>query len=347
MLTSANMTAHRRLQQTIAHTTGLDLAAEALTQLNHLPMTDVTAVTTALMPLLPGRFAVTGTLERRLLIAEHSTGGGWTVADLSGEPHATRRWPAWTDDRITIHHPQQWLSSATLTDDAIIRLLRPRMLLVALYHPEWFPLPRFPLAISDLARAARATLLGQIRLMDMQLGVTLPDVRATVDLWQPDIVGVSATFGQHDLMVNLIDHLSALPTPPLVVAGGSLTARNEGLLLDRYPNLLVARGAGEPTIADVLSHYHGDLRLPEIRGIGYRGAPAAVAWRSHGNGPWELPTGRRRTSCPNWTSSTQPWTTVASPNWRHPAVAPTSARFVLAGTKEHGRVATRIDSTGS
>ncbi|WKU08662.1 radical SAM protein [Micromonospora sp. HUAS LYJ1] len=155
----------------------------------------------------------------------------------------------------------------------MIRLLRPRMLLVALYHPEWFPLPRFPLAISDLARAARATLLGQIRLMDMQLGVTLPDVRATVDLWQPDIVGVSATFGQHDLMVNLIDHLSALPTPPLVVAGGSLTARNEGLLLDRYPNLLVARGAGEPTIADVLSHYHGDLRLPEIRGIGYRGAP--------------------------------------------------------------------------
>ena len=38
--------------------------------------------------------------------------------------------------------------------------------------------------------------------------------------------------------------------PPLVIAGGSLTARNERILLDRYPNLIIGRGAGEPTIAD-------------------------------------------------------------------------------------------------
>ena len=273
MLATATMTAHGRLLQAITRTTGLRPAAEVVTGVTHLPMTDLTAVTAALTPLLPSRFAVTGTLERRLLIAENPAAGDWIAADLSGQPHITRRWPVWTDDRITVHHPEQWLSSATLTDDAVSRLLRPRLLLVALYHPEWFPLPRFPLAISDLARAARASLLGQIRLMDMQLGATLPDVRATVESWRPDIVGVSATFGQHDLMTDLIDYLNALPAPPLVVAGGSLTARNEVLLLDRYPQLLVARGAGEPTIADVLAHYHGDLRLPEIRGIGYRGAP--------------------------------------------------------------------------
>lgn len=273
MLATATMTAHGRLLHAIAHTTGLYPSAEVVTRLSHLPMTNVTAVTTALASLLPGRFAVTGTLERRLLLAENAAGGDWTAVDLSGEPHTTRRWPAWTRDRITVHEPRQWLSSATVTDDAVTRLLRPRLLLVALYHPEWFPLPRFPLAISDLARAARASLLGQIRLMDMQLGVTLPNVHAVIDLWRPDIVGVSATFGQHDLMTDLLDHLYALPTPPLVVAGGSLTVRNEALLLDRYPKLLVARGAGEPTIADVLAHYHGDLRLPEIRGIGYQGAP--------------------------------------------------------------------------
>jgi hypothetical protein len=272
MLATATMTAHGRLLQAIAHTTGLHPAPEVATGLTSLPMTDVTAVTTALTPLLPGRFAVTGTLERRLLIAENPT-GDWTIADLSGQPHTTRQWPAWADGHITVHHPQQWLSVATLTDNAVTRLQSPRLLLVALYHPEWFPLPRFPLAISDLARAARASLLGQIRLMDMQLGATLPDVQAAVESWRPDIVGVSATFGQHDLMTDLIDYLNALPTPPLVVAGGSLTARNESLLLDRYPQLLVARGAGEPTIADVLAHYHGDLRQSEIRGIGYHGAP--------------------------------------------------------------------------
>ncbi|GIF01129.1 B12-binding domain-containing radical SAM protein [Paractinoplanes rishiriensis] len=273
MLATATATDHGRLLQAITHTTGLHPTMEETTRLDRLPLTDVPALTAALASLLPGRFAVTGTLDRRLLIAENPAGGGWTVADLSGQPHATRQWPAWTTDRIAVQRPQHWLSSATVTSDAVTRLLRPRLLLVALYHPEWFPLPRFPLAISDVARAARASLLGQVRLMDMQLGDSLADIRAAVHGWQPDIVGVSATFGQHDLMTELIDHLYDLPTPPLVVAGGSLTARNEALLLDRYPQLLVARGAGEPTIADVLAHYHDDLRLPEIRGIGYRGAP--------------------------------------------------------------------------
>ncbi len=64
----------------------------------------------------------------------------------------------------------------------------------------------------------------------------------------------------------------ALPTRPLIVAGGSLTARNERLLLSRYPDLLVARGAGEPTIQDVLAYWHGDLERAQIRGVGYLGA---------------------------------------------------------------------------
>jgi hypothetical protein len=125
------------------------------------------------------------------------------------------------------------------------RLFRPRVLPVALYHPEFFPLPRFALAISDLARAARSTLLGQVRLMDLQLGVTVPDILAAVDTDRPDVVGVSATFGRHDIMVDLLDRLFGSADPPLVLAGGSLTARNEQLLLDQYPRLLVARRVPE------------------------------------------------------------------------------------------------------
>ncbi|MGH8897831.1 MAG: hypothetical protein ACRDZ4_12610 [Egibacteraceae bacterium] len=83
------------------------------------------------------------------------------------------------------------------------RLTRPRVLLVALYHPEHFPLPRLPLGISGLARAARLTTLGQVALMDMQLGASLDDVLDTVAGGRPDILGVSATFGQHDSMVRL------------------------------------------------------------------------------------------------------------------------------------------------
>lgn len=145
-------------------------------------------------------------------------------------------------------------------------------MLTSLYHPEYFPLPRFPLAISDLARAARSTLLGRVELMDMQLGVTLDDIVARVASGQVDVLGVSATFGQHDLMTRLLDEVTALDAPPLLVAGGSLTVRNEYILLERYPDLIISRGAGEPTIADVLARWHGDLDIDQIRGAGYRGA---------------------------------------------------------------------------
>ncbi|MFF5075066.1 B12-binding domain-containing radical SAM protein [Micromonospora olivasterospora] len=103
----------------------------------------------------------------------------------------------------------------------------------------------------------------------MQLGIGLDDI---VDRVRDgvEILGVSVTFGQHDLATQLLDAVAALDQPPLVVAGGSLTARNERILLDRYPNMLICRGAGEPTIADVLAHWHGDLRIGQIRGLGFR-----------------------------------------------------------------------------
>lgn len=234
-----------------------------------------------------GRVRVTGTLQRRLLLLERPT-GGWVAADLSGAEHASRRWPSWAAEHVRLETPKSWLSYGELTETAVYRLTRPDVHLMALYHPEFFPLPRFPLGISDVARAARSTLMGTVTLSDMQLGVTLEDLLKQITTQAPDIVGISATFGQHDLMLQLLDTVFALPEPPLVVAGGSLTARNETLLLERYPDLLVARGGGEATIEAVLAHWHGDIRREEIPGIGYTGA-------ARGGG---MTIGRRRTAKP-------------------------------------------------
>lgn len=237
-----------------------------------LPAAEPNRLRAVLNTISPAQVIVTGTLDRRLLLLQHPSGDRWTAADLSGRPHQTRNWPAWARPAIHLDTPETWLSTATLSPEARERLTRPRVLLTALYHPEYFPLPRFPLAISDLARAARSTLTGQIELMDMQLGVTLDEIITTVAANRPDILGVSATFGQHDLLVRLLDSVAAVEHRPLVLAGGSLTARNERLLLERYLWLLIARGAGEPTIADILAYWHGDLGLNQVRGIGYTGA---------------------------------------------------------------------------
>jgi hypothetical protein len=264
----------------------LGQAGLPLPELQAVPAHDLTGLNSVLARHLPVRAVVTGTLERRLLVVENALRPHWTLADLSGREHASRSWPAWTAGHIEPATPGSWLSDATVTAGAFGRLLRPRVLLVALYHPEYFPLPRFPLAISDIARAARATLMGHIELMDMQLGMTLVDILDRVEELQPDIVGVSATFGQHDLMMALLEALAGRPSPPLILAGGSLTVRNERLLLERYPDLLIARGAGEPTIQDVLAYWHGDMPLEQVRGIGYRGSTQ--------RGPGTLAVGRAR-----------------------------------------------------
>src|SRR6266567_4513391 len=110
--------------------------------------------------------------------------------------------------------------------------------------------------------------------MDMQLDDTMDDVLGWVAGGLVDILGVSATFGQHDLMTRLLDEVATFDEQPMLIAGGSLTVRNERALLDRYANLIVSRGAGESTIADTLAYWHGDLSLSQIRGTGYRAAPA-------------------------------------------------------------------------
>ncbi|MGH3929978.1 MAG: hypothetical protein ACRDTF_08385 [Pseudonocardiaceae bacterium] len=69
----------------------------------------------------------------------------------------------------------------------------------------------------------------------MQLGVSLEDIIERVAAGEVDILGVSVTFGQHDLMTRLLDEITSSDPDTLVVAGGSLTARNERILLARYP----------------------------------------------------------------------------------------------------------------
>lgn len=286
------------------HTAALGRLARAVTTAHpgSRPLTD--ADRTALAPLLispndlrswlethlageAGRVRVTGTLDRRLLLLERPD-GEWVAADLSGSEHASRHWPRWTKEHVRLGTADSWMSHAELTESAIYRLTRPDVHLMALYHPEFFPLPRFPLGISDVARAARTTLMGKVTLSDMQLGVTVEELLQQLTTGAPDIVGISATFGQHDLMLQLLDTAFALPAAPMVVAGGSLTARNERLLLERYPDLLVARGGGEATIEALLAHWHGDIPREEIPGIGYTGA-------ARGGG---MAIGRRRTAKP-------------------------------------------------
>lgn len=176
-LNALDITPHDRLVDTVERCTD---RAVSSSELRRLPLEQPHVIRRVLENLLPGRVVVTGTIERRLLLIEHGHGQRWMAADLSGEAHATRRWPGWAADHLMLEAPNSWLSPVAIDEQGMQRLLRPRVLLTALYRPEIFPLPRFPLAISDLARAARSTLTGQVDLLDMQLGATLDDLIAAL-----------------------------------------------------------------------------------------------------------------------------------------------------------------------
>lgn len=128
---------------------------------------------------------------------------------------------------------------------------RPRILLVSLYHQEVFPLPRFPLAISDLAYSLRREFVGTATLVDMQLGNTVGEIVDRVDAASVDILGISVTFGQHDLLVSLLSELRGSTSAPLVIVGGSLAALNYESIARRFPGTLVCLTFGEQAIVDI------------------------------------------------------------------------------------------------
>ena len=116
------------------------------------------------------------------------------------------------------------MSLGGVDEHAAARLARPRVLLAALYHRENFPLPRFPLGISDVARAARSTLMGTVELADMQLGVTLEDL-----LTLPSLAGAEVVHepGHLHRIVTRASLLGSVPQPShhLVCAeAGAVTA---------------------------------------------------------------------------------------------------------------------------
>jgi hypothetical protein len=209
---------------------------------------------------------LSGSFEERLIFLQHQN-LSWIAANLAARPFNEIALPEVIASELQVKNPEDYVSACEISPGCLFRLTRPRIQLISLSHTDNFPLPRFPLCISDLARAVRRGLQGEVRLADMQLGISIADFVTEVGFYQPDIIGISATFGQHDLLEELIDSIVMIDSRALVVFGGSLCALNAARLLERYPHSLVARGAGEETMRDIVEYWHGDRTLQEVRGI--------------------------------------------------------------------------------
>jgi hypothetical protein len=216
-------------------------------------------------PALAERVVVSGPIESRLLII--GTIPEVILCSLGRPLHYTGL-PIRANADAIIERPFDYVSKAKLSTSLMWRLTKPTVKLVALYHPEVFPLPRLALGISDIARAVRRQMIGQVNLCDMQLGKNLEDVFVEIQRERPDIIGISATFGQQDILEALLGRLGDMGQyRPQLVLGGSLAALNAKLILERYPHVFIAMGPGEATMCDVVRHFIGEIANCEITDV--------------------------------------------------------------------------------
>lgn len=174
---------------------------------------------------------------------------------------------------FSIATPNSTISMVLSEKDYFEKIQKTTVFLASLYHPEVFPLPRFPLGISDLAYAIRKKHLGKVRLADMQLGVSINDIINEILVHRPKIIGISSTFGQHDILEKIIGKLNCFPEGyhPIFIFGGSLSALNSVSILNSLPTAFISLGPGERTITDLVQYSNGEITKDEICGVAYLG----------------------------------------------------------------------------
>ena len=210
---------------------------------------------------------ITGSIENRIAVLYHPKRS--FIVILHDEPKS------FLDSDLAAGLTSiEWISpgilAAEISKDLINNILSPSIKLIGLFHPENFPLPRFHLALSDIAGAVRYNMLGSVALSDMQLNDSLTSIKTEINEKRFDVLGISVTFGQQDLLEELLDSIQIIEDYiPLTVVGGSLAALNSDLILKKYPSVIVAKGYGESTMQDIVKYWKNELSLEEINDICY------------------------------------------------------------------------------
>lgn len=158
-----------------------------------------------------------------------------------------------------------------ISEEGIVFFTRPRVQLVSLCHPENFPFPRFPLGISNIAEAMRGQLCGNVSLADMQLGESIDSIVNNINYHQHDIVGISITFGQQDILEKLIETINTkIKHKPLIIVGGSLASLTYQYLLNKYPKIIVCMGHGEKTMIDLVNCWRNEIDISSVCNVAYK-----------------------------------------------------------------------------
>jgi hypothetical protein len=222
----------------------------------------------AVIPYQDEKIIVAGTIDSRIAIITSRT-ERTLVVSINRSLLCKHRINQIYGNGIIMDDSESPISYADFSEEVLHKLEFPHVKLVALCHSANFPLPRFALGLSDIARAIRENLIGSVSLVDMQLGKGVAIILNEINDERPDIIGISATFGQYDLLKYLIEGIINTSYNPLIIIGGSLPALDYQQLLAKYPEIIIAKGPGEATMQDIVRYWHNDIKIWEVNDIAY------------------------------------------------------------------------------
>jgi len=244
------------------HSSGKCLCSELYENI-HSPL-ELSKILLKAFPGIINNVIINGPFEERIIVIELLGTSSCIILTLNSSinDHSFIRKYS---DQLILKDSTGIVTLAHIPPPLLKKLIYPNIKLIALYHPENFPLPRFALGISDIARAVRENFMGQVTLKDMQLGVTLEEILNDLRLDKPHIIGISATFGQQDILEDLLSRIGQIKDyHPLIVVGGSLAVLNADYLLTSYPLIMIGLKAGETTIPDIVKYWHKEIPLGEV-----------------------------------------------------------------------------------
>lgn len=156
------------------------------------------------------------------------------------------------------------------------RLKLPRIMFINPCVLENFPIPRLSLSVGLPAAYLRKHQKADVRIVDMQMGVDVDGVVAEIEAFRPDLVGMSVSYGQREIAVDILDRVTELNRrghlKARLMLGNIIAASNPLEFMTRYPGLVVATGEGEITAVAMAEHIAGLRPLDQVPGLCFIGS---------------------------------------------------------------------------
>lgn len=153
------------------------------------------------------------------------------------------------------------------------RLSLPRVVLINPSVKDVFPAPRFALCVASLAGYLRKYQKAEVCIIDMQIGPTIETIVEEIGRLQPEVIGISISFGQLNLATTILGRLfsvrETMIKKPVIVAGNVISAFGCEELITAFPDLIICNSEGESSLAGLVDYVKGKTTIDSVPGITY------------------------------------------------------------------------------